>query len=206
MKFTVFTLILGLFCCNGLSAQDQKMEKAPSMEVLPYHQIPAAPDSYSPGNIAARMVDGLGYRYYWATKDLRPEDLSYKPSEDGKTTEETLEHMLGLSHTVLNTVTRTPNVRPTNRPPMNYEETRKATLENIKKASDHLRAAKDEDIETFEIVFQRGENRSAFPFWNLLNGPLADAIYHTGQIVAFRRASGNPLHPFVNVFIGKTKE
>ena len=206
MKSLSFCLFFSLFMAPFLTAQTQNVENVNTSETLPYHQIPDYPESYSPGNIAARMVDGLGYRYYWATKDLRPEDLSFKPSADGKTTEETLEHLLGLSQTIVNAVTNTPNVRPADRPEMNYEQKRKATLENLKKASDHLRAAKDGDVESFEIVFQRGENRSAFPFWNLLNGPLADAIYHVGQIVSFRRTSGNPLHPFVNVFIGKTKE
>ncbi|MEM9820303.1 MAG: hypothetical protein AAF985_04500 [Bacteroidota bacterium] len=206
MNYRSFALLFLSFLSIPLFAQAQEMDKDRPVEVLPYHQIPEAPDSYSAENIAARMVDGLGYRYYWASKDLRPEDLQYKPSEDGKTTQETLEHLLGLSQTVLNAVTQQANIRPAQRAPMTYEEMRKATLENIKQASDQLRMAQAGAIENFEIVFQRGEKKSTFPFWNILNGPLADAIYHTGQIVAFRRASGNPIHPFVNVFIGKTKE
>ena len=43
-----------------------------------------------------------------------------------------------------------------------------------------------------------------FPFWNMINGPISDAIWHSGQVVANRRASGNPINPKVNVFIGKT--
>jgi len=39
----------------------------------------------------------------------------------------------------------------------------------------------------------------------MMNGPLADAIYHVGQIVVFRRANGNPQNPRVNVFMGKTE-
>ena len=45
-----------------------------------------------------------------------------------------------------------------------------------------------------------------FPFWNHLNGPIADALWHSGQIVSNRRASGNPLNSKVNVFIGKTSQ
>ena len=41
------------------------------------------------------------------------------------------------------------------------------------------------------------------PFWNLINGPFSDIIYHTGQVVAFRRISGNPINPGVNVFVGQ---
>jgi len=41
------------------------------------------------------------------------------------------------------------------------------------------------------------------PFWNLINGPFSDIIYHTGQVVAFRRITGNPINPGVNVFVGQ---
>ncbi len=204
MKSIFYTLLFLL--AFQLNTQAQNTEKAMAQDPIPYHQIPDYPESYSPGNIAARMVDGLGYRYYWATKDLRQEDLDYKPSEDGKTTAETLDHRYGLSKTTLNAITKTPNVRPAPQEKLNFEEKRKATLKNFEKTSQLLKAAADTDIENFQIIFQRGERSSEFPFWHLLNGPIADAIYHVGQIVAFRRASGNPLHPMVNVFMGKTRE
>ena len=44
---------------------------------LPYHKIPEYPENYGAGNVLSRLIDGLGYRYYWATKDLRVEDLAY---------------------------------------------------------------------------------------------------------------------------------
>ena len=34
---------------------------------------------------------------------------------------------------------------------------------------------------------------SEYPFWNQLNGPIADAIWHVGQVVSFRRTAGNSL-------------
>ena len=53
---------------------------------------------------------------------------------------------------------------------------------------------------------QRGEKQNAVPVWHLFNGPIDDAISHVGQITSFRRSAGNPINPFVNVFMGKTKE
>jgi hypothetical protein len=44
-----------------------------------------------------------------------------------------------------------------------------------------------------------------YPMWNVINGPVSDAIYHVGQIVAFRRAAGNPMHPGVSVFSGRNR-
>ena len=41
-----------------------------------------------------------------------------------------------------------------------------------------------------------------FDLYNLFHGPISDALYHTGQIVVFRRASGNPIPKGVNHFMG----
>ena len=75
----------------------------------------------------------------------------------------------------------------------------------LKEASDILKASDPAEMEQFNLVFQRGEKQSVSPFWNLLNGPLADALWHTGQVVAFRRASGNPIDGRVSVFQGKLR-
>ena len=40
----------------------------------------------------------------------------------------------------------------------------------------------------------------------LMNGPLLDALTHVGQILSFRRTSGNPQEAGVNVFLGKKNE
>ena len=34
---------------------------------------------------AARVVDGLGFRYFHATADLTAENLTFKPSEEART-------------------------------------------------------------------------------------------------------------------------
>ena len=173
---------------------------------IPYHQIPANPPTYDAGNVAARMVDGLGYRYYWVTKDLRPIDIAYRPSEDAQDVEGTLKHLYGLSLVILNATRQQANIRPATLPTHTYEQRRKATLENLKAASDNLKASSKKDLENYNVIFQRDTNTSEFPFWNLINGPIADAIYHVGQIVSFRRTTGNPMQSGVNVFRGKTKE
>ena len=69
---------------------------------LPFAKIPDAPETFNAGGVVSRMVDGLGFRYYWATEGLRPEDLEYRPSEEARTAEETLDHVLGLSEIILN--------------------------------------------------------------------------------------------------------
>ncbi|MGB0839357.1 MAG: DinB family protein [Chitinophagales bacterium] len=193
----------------SLSAENNasNMEMTATDSLPPYYQIPDAPETYSNVNVAARMIDGLGYRYYWATEGLTETDLDYRPSEDSRTARETLDHLYGLSMMIVNAPLQQPNIRPlTGLEDKSFEEKRVGTLNNFKQASDVLRASSPADMEAFKIVFQRGERVSEFPFWNMLNGPIADAIYHTGQIVAYRRASGNPVNSGMNVFMGKTRE
>ncbi|AKA34844.1 DinB family protein [Flagellimonas lutaonensis] len=184
-----------IFTCFTMSAQE-----------LPYRQIPDYPSEYTSGNIVSRMVDGLGYRYYWATEGLRQQDLDYRPSEEGRTVLETLQHIYGMSEMILNTPSATPNVRPKDFSGYSFEALRKMTLENLQKASALYTTMASNDFESAKVIFLRGEKQFDFPFWNLLNGMLSDCVYHTGQIVLMRRANGNPQNPNVNVFLGKTRE
>jgi len=175
-----------------------------SIDTLPYFEIPSEPDTYTAATVAARMVDGLGYRYFWATEGLRDEDLAYDPGNDGKTCSEVLDHLAGLSNFVLTAVHK--EITGARKVPegMTWEQKRKFTLNNFKEISEILKNTGD--VSEYKIVFRRKDQTSEFPFWNLLNGPLSDAIYHTGQIVSYRRTTGNPSNPNVNVFRGKTKQ
>lgn len=167
---------------------------AQSEEKLPYYQIPDYSETYTQGTVAARMVDGLGFRYYWATEGLRPEDLSYKPSESGRTSSETIDHLYGLSNFILTSIAI--DVNNENDSEMTFDEKRKQTLVNFKKASDVLRET--DDLSTFD--------NKKYPFWNVINGPIADALWHCGQVVMLRRASGNPFNSKVSVFQGKLRD
>lgn len=172
-------------------------------EELPYYQIPDAPESYSQGAIAARMVDGLGFRYYWATEGLRSEDLQFKPGEGARSSEETIDHILGLSNVILNSALHKVN-DGFDMSGMSFEQKRKMTLTNIKSAADIFR--KSDDLSEFTVVFKGKEGNSEFPFWNQINGPISDAIWHCGQVVTFRRSSGNPFNSKASVFMGKLKD
>lgn len=204
-------LFLCLFLMNCATvAQQPATEKATTTVAttpeIPYHQIPDYPEKMTAGTAIGRTLDGLGYRYYWATKDLTDKDLNYDPGNDGRPPKDVLQHLYGLSMMIRAAAEKQPNIRPLPESTMEWEAKRVATLENIKAASDIFKASSDEEIANFDIIFQRGEEQNKVPVWHLFNGPIDDAIYHVGQIVSFRRSSGNPMNPFVNVFMGKTKE
>lgn len=177
-----------------------------AMTALPYREIPPYPDTYNACTVTARMVDGLGFRYYWATEGLRPEDLGYKPSHDARTSNETLDHIYGLTSVLLNSVKQQPNIRSGEHAEMSFAEKRKKTLEMLAEASRILKASDPAEMENFNLIFKSGEQESSYPFWHQLNGPLADALWHCGQIVSMRRASGNPFNGKASLFSGKLRE
>ncbi len=171
---------------------------------LPYQQIPEYPANYSSGHVLSRLIDGLGYRYFWATEGLRPEDLAYRPTPEARSASETLDHLYGLSLTIRNAAAQKPNIRPLKDIPEDFLIKRKLTLQFFAETSQLLQRVNSQDLEDLPLVFKFGEKESSFPFWHMINGPIADALNHVGQIVSFRRSSGNPINPKVNVFMGKT--
>jgi len=196
MKMRLVLTLLFNICFFMSQAQE-------SNKALPYFEIPDAPESYSQGAVVARMIDGLGFRYYWATEGLTPEDLAYKPSPEARTTEETIDHILGLSDVILNSALHKPNTR-NDFTDLSFYEKRKLTLQTLKSAADIFR--KSDNLNDFTLVFQRENGISTFPFWNQINGPISDAIWHSGQVVSFRRASGNPYNSKASVFTGKLRK
>ena len=197
MKY--FTTLILLLLTQLTYSQEMKEEP------IPYREIPAYPEEYNAGTVVARMIDGLGFRYYWATQGLRPEDLAYKPSETNRTIGETIDHIYGLSRVIYNSAIKKPNDR-TNAQDDNlgYEAKRSLTLQNLKKASEIFLT--QDDLEDNKVVFISSSGVREYPFWNQINGPIEDAVWHCGQIVALRRASGNPFDSKVSLFQGKKRE
>lgn len=173
-----------------------------SQDELPYYNIPEAPEDHTPGSVLARMADGLGFRYHWATEGLREEDLAYQPTEESRSSGETLEHLLDLSNGIMKTAQGLPVTREYDVDEMSFEEIRALTLSNIETASEAFRGKSEEEIAALQVVFQRGDEQYPYPIWNLMNGQIADALTHVGQITSFRRTSGNPQPSGVNVFMG----
>ena len=179
MKRIIFGIYL-LLIATTLSAQE-----------LPYKSILPAPEHYSMANATAHMVDGLGYRYYWVTEGLEEASLSFGP-EDGRTVYETMEHIQVLCSAMLKSLPKKEQVSGAEKE--NEEGLRAQTLKTIEAISEKLRSLSDEELAKV--------NFNGLPLWNFYKGPLADAIYHTGQIVLMRRMAGNPIDPKVNVLMG----
>ncbi len=194
---TYFGLIT-LFITFSINAQENMKE------ALPYATIPAASENYTAGTVVSRMIDGLGFRYYWATEGLTGEDLKYKPSEEGRSIAETIDHIYGLSMVILNSARKVPNDRTVEQEKPTEDDLRAMTLANLKMASDLIKASGN--LAEHKIIFVNQKGTSEFPFWNLINGPIEDAVWHAGQIVMMRRSAGNPFNSKASMFTGKVRE
>lgn len=191
LKITVMLLLI--IFTNPATAQERNN--------LPYESIPDYPATYTAGTVVSRMIDGLGFRYYWATEGLTEENLLYRPSDTNRTIGETTEHIFNLARVIYHSAIKEPTVRDkVSPPPQDFTERREQTLKFLKEASELFREA--ESLDEHLVVFVNGENRFEYPFWNQINGPIEDAVWHCGQIAALRRAAGNPFDSNVSVFRG----
>jgi hypothetical protein len=135
------------------------------------------------------MLDGLGFRFYWATEGLRPEDYVFRPSPDTRSIEELVMHVWGLMNWVSSSALKRHYGKP-----KDGVAARGQALVIISDLRNTMLAMSDEDFRKLRIASK--------PFWHLINGPFSDALTHVGQINSFRRLSGNPV-PAANVFKGE---
>ncbi len=192
-KLTKPILIFILVSTQMAIAQQQESN-------LPYYEMPAQATTFTAGTVTARMIDGLGFRYYWATEGLTATDLNYRANKEGRSSEETIDHILSLSSYIINTAQKKEIVR-TDYSSLSFAEKRKQTLNNFKLAAEIIKEQTDfsENQMLFSTAFK-------LPFWNLLNGPIADALTHCGQLAIYRRSSGNPINAKANVLTGKLRD
>ncbi len=154
-----------------------------------YHCIPEYPEEISAGTVLTRLLDGLGFRFYWATEGLRQTDYMFRPSPDCMSVDELVRHVWGLVNWVIISIGNTRFQRP-----VAVEEIRDQILEMIFYLRNETLHMSVEELGKTTI--------DGRPFWHIINGPIADALTHVGQINSFRRLSGNPVY-MANVFTGE---
>ena len=168
-----------------------------------YHEIPEFSSEMRAGTVLSRMMDSLGFRYHWASKDLRQDDLAFQVGEGGRSLMQTLEHIYFLVRIIENGFSGGVSSLPEQSPGINYPELRDTTLNIVKNCSDRIKEMSSDQITAMPVKFDLMGSPLEFPYWHLINGPYCDAHYHVGQIVTLRRGAGNPVDPHVHVFFGK---
>jgi hypothetical protein len=171
-------------------------------QTLPYATIPEQPTDYTAATVTARMMDGLGFRFYWATEGLSEQDYKFKSGDDARTIGETVNHIYGLTNMIKYASQKKADNREVDAE-ITIFEMRDEVLRTLKVAADIFRYANPEEMAEFNIISKRGDKETVIPFWNAINGPIEDAVWHAGQIVTLRRMAGNPINSKVNFFMGK---
>ena len=161
---------------------------------LPFEDISKTPNDLTATNTLLRMVEGLAFRYRWATENLSEENIKFKPHPTSMSIEEVNAHIFDL----VDSTNRVFGGEKQNKDSLNsFQQIRMKSLLVLENLSEKLKKMSDKDLSEIEKKTSR-----KLPFWYWINGPLADALTHVGQITSWRRIAGNPQLKGVNVFIG----
>ena len=161
---------------------------------MPFEDISKTPNDLTATNTLLRMVEGLAFRYRWATENLSEENIKFKPHPTSMSVEEVNAHIFDL----VDSTNRVFGGEKQNKDSLNsFHKLRIKSLNILADLSERLKEMSDEDLSEIEKNTSR-----KLPFWYWINGPLADALTHVGQITSWRRIAGNPQLKGINVFIG----
>lgn len=165
-----------------------------AQQKLPFYEIPKFEENYTAQTTTARMIAGLGFRFYWATEGLREKDIQYRPTKESNSVKETIVHVYNMSAWILR-LTETNFTQPKKVDEMNFQEMRAQTLLNYEALMKRILTVND----IKELALKT-------TFFQIINGPISDSIWHSGQIVSFRRITGNPINPNISHFTGTVKD
>jgi len=165
---------------------------------LPYSKIPDYPEELHGASILIRLIDGLGFRYRWATEGLTADDLDFQPCDSSMDMKKLLYHVNGLVTWVQECLT---GEERQEKEFNSLEEIRIDTLNTALNIRKRLTETTDEELA--ELKCTAPWFKGTFPVWNLINGPISDALTHVGQIASWRRINANPI-PKASVFWGTT--
>lgn len=166
------------------------------MSNVEYYKIPEYPKHCSATTILVRMVDGLGFRYRWATEGLRDDDYMFRPSPDSRSMMEILTHIHHLTYMIEYGLGGEKPGAAKDHTPQQYRELTLSKLSSIRAKLLNMNQAQLQGCR-----YHSDNYGSDFPIWNIINGPLCDALTHVGQINSWRRLNGNPVQE-ANVFLG----
>lgn len=158
---------------------------------LPYAALSDPPADIAATTVLQRLIDGLGFRYHWATEGIEDQDLSFQPSQTSMSVGELFEHVLQLVARIRSSLGAAHGAAAD---PTDAAAIRSETLAGLAAIRDRLQAMGDADLADCTINDR--------PFWYLINGPIADALTHVGQIAGWRRIMGKPVAK-ANVVLGQ---
>jgi len=142
-----------------------------------YETLPPIPEKLNGSTVLVRMIDGLGFRYRVATEGLTENEFHFRPIEGSM---------------ILFWITKAFNANLKTDATLNtFDDYRNATLEICHNLRTIIAAMSEAEIETKTLYLKRLDK--GLPIFNIINGPVADALTHVGQINSWRRMAGNPV-------------
>ena len=153
---------------------------------MDYDRIDEYPDRVNAVAVVVRLLDGLGFRFYWANYELDENDYGFTPVEGGNSVGWMLSHIWGLLNWIYLNITGEQSI-----PPASKIDQRNHVLELIRMIRGDISRMTDEQLAEVQI--------EGLPFWHIINGPASDALTHVGQINMARRLMGKPT-PEADVF------
>ena len=153
---------------------------------MDYHRIDEYPERVNAVAVVLRLLDGLGFRFYWATYELDGDDYGFTPAEGGNSIGWMVSHIWGLLNWIYLNITGEQAKRPSSE-----IDQRNHVLNLIRMIQEDINRMSDEQLAEVQI--------EGLPFWHIINGPISDALSHIGQINMARRLMGKPT-PEANVF------
>lgn len=153
-----------------------------------FYQIAEYPQRLQATTALVRLVDGLGFRFLWATAGLDAQDAEFRPAADVKSIGELTDHILRMMARAVGPLPEEADSVA------GFATTRAAVL-------DVLATLRRRLLELDDAALAEARVRDR-PVWHAINGQLADALTHVGQIVSFRRIASKPQQARVNVFLG----
>lgn len=170
MNLIKLVLIFSLFMSSFSYSQD-------NLTKLPYNKRPKYPKKITAGIVMAKMVDELGYKYYWATDSLLNDELRYT-FHSGNLPRLLLKGVSQMSENIINSTSENKMKSELKLEEMSFEDLRKNTLFNLKEASS---------------ILIKNSDTSFFLNWNLFMKSIAFSDTYCDQIILFRENIGNPI-------------
>ena len=163
------------------------------MDITKFEHLSDIPNTIEARTIMIRLIDGISFRFYQATDLLTESDYVFRPADDCMRLNELLFHIEKLCYWVDNSFRKTPISLDFSM--KEFPEMRLSILESLEQTKSKLNSISDSDLSMITI--------RKLPFWNMINGPLADILTHVGQINTYRRLNGNPIKSTLSPFTGK---
>jgi len=146
---------------------------------IDHRQLPEPPEKVSAANTVYRLIDGLAFRFHWVTEDLDPDIYQYKPCDGCRSISELQFHIWDLLHWVHMDAQGEKLEKPAT-----DEDCRASVLHLCEQLKGVFLDLPNDDLAQLRFMRQS--------FWILLNGAIADALIHVGQIGTVRRIAGSP--------------